>query len=287
MRRSVIAILPVLVVASFAVGVPKIQNASQPRTSVELRLAENQYASGLSEASLAGSGTKVYLHREVLVTARDILRCRPFPNAPGHFVDAFAFTSDAAKRIAEATKGQDKKLVALLVNGDLIAVQPVNNIDRYCAFDRASKEEAESVAKSVGGAILESLIDDRGQVTVEIRLCQRSPAEGLVEAQDSMTLQEVYLSQEPIIGNKDIIGARVVNGYMEGIFNVELTLTQHAAQQFSRLPETNMGAMIAEVVGGRIVSTGYVVGELGARPQISGDFDKEEAELIANAVNRR
>jgi preprotein translocase subunit SecD len=293
MLRSVKAILSMLVAISFTAGASKIQSTTQPHTTVEIRLAEGSSAPGLTEAAVTGSRTRVYLHREVLMTARDILRC-DFSDTSGHFLVGLALTDNAADRMANATSGQDGKLLALLVDGHVIAVS-VNNIKRYfrpyCAFDVSSKEEVEKVARIIRIAVIESLMDAHGRLTLEIRLAHRDPGKDLVKSVEAMSQGHVYLFQTPIVSNADIVEAKVVNGYMDGIFNVQLTLTDEAAQRFQQFSDTHKGEMLAEMVGGRVVGAGYILpdiaGRLPARPQISGDFIKEEAELIADAFNRK
>ena len=306
MLRSVKAIVTMLVAILFAASDSKTQDASQPRIRVELRLAENRNAPDLTEAPVAGSVRKVYLHREVLVTASDILRCNAFSDAQGNNMVNFAVTSDAAKRMANATNGQERKLLALLLHGDVIAVQSVNNIGRYYAFDGFSKQESERVARAIKVAAIQSLIDDRGHITVEIRRAQDRPAKGLVEAENAGfgNPEKVYLLQQPIVSNNDIVEARVVQGYMEGILDVELALTDEATRRFQglsvsqdddvlRKPEElkrvldQNPPMLAEIVGGRVVSAGWIVGKLPGRPHISGDFTREEAEIIVTALNKK
>jgi preprotein translocase subunit SecD len=291
--------------SSWILGASKMPDAPQPRIRVELRLAENRSAPDLAEAPVAGSARKLYLHREALVTASDILRSDAFSDAPGHFGVTLAFTSNAAKRMANATGGQEEKLLALLLDGDIIAVQPVSNIERYCAFDGFSKQESERVARAIKVAAIQTLVDDRGHVTVEIRLARDRPAKGLVEAENAMAGNplKVYLFQQPIVSNNDIVEARVANGYMEGIFDVELTLTDEATRRFQGLsvPRDDLlenpaelarfldqnPQMMAEIVGGRVVSAGWIVGKLPGRPQISGDFTREQAEVIVSALHKK
>jgi preprotein translocase subunit SecD len=292
MARSVIAIL-MLAAFSSAIGVSKIQSTPRPHTTVEIRLAEGRTAPGLTEAEVTGSGTRVYLHREVLMTARDILRC-DFSDTyisdtpPGRFFIGLALADDAADRMADPTSGQE---LALLVDGRVIALS-VSNIRRYfrpyCAFDVSSKEEAQKVARVIRTAVIESLIDARGRLTLEIRLGRREPEPGkdLIKSVESVTQQHVYLLQTPpIVSNADIVDAKVVSGYIDGIFNVQLTLTDEAAQRFQQWSEAHMGEMLAEMIGGRVVSAPYIVGKLPAQPpnqrrlyQGAGGIDRRRAQ---------
>jgi len=243
----------------------------QKAASVEFRLAETQYAEGLKEAIVHGTRDKVYLHNESVVSDKDIFQAHlvlgSHPNEFGVFV---AFTRDGAEKISSASR--DHKPLAVVIDEKVVAVQAVRVIDQSCTFTGLSKVEAEGIAKRISLA------------SIEFRLAQREPAKELTEAVERNTLQKVYLFKEVLISNKDILEARVVKGYMDGVFDVELGLTSDASGQVARTCESNKGKMLAVLINGRVVSAPFIIGRV-SRIQISGDFTQKEAESIAGALN--
>jgi len=259
------------------------QQTHQKAASVEFRLAETQYAEGLKEAIVHGTRDKVYLHNESVVSDKDIFQAHlvlgSHPNEFGVFV---AFTRDGAEKISSASR--DHKPLAVVIDEKVVAVQAVRVIDQSCTFTGLSKVEAEGIAKRISLASILALISDQGKIKLEFRLAQREPAKELTEAVERNTLQKVYLFKEVLISNKDILEARVVKGYMDGVFDVELGLTSDASGQVARTCESNKGKMLAVLINGRVVSAPFIIGRV-SRIQISGDFTQKEAESIAGALN--
>src|ERR1700738_1974420 len=95
-------IILVIVLAWSAVPVSKMQHSSQPGIKVEFRLAETLQANGLTEEAVSGSGHKVYLHKEIVVTNWDILEAHvASQDALGYFDIFITFTEEGANKMAK------------------------------------------------------------------------------------------------------------------------------------------------------------------------------------------
>jgi preprotein translocase subunit SecD len=239
---------------------------------------------------MAPGGTdKVYLHRDPLLTDDDIIQAHMVVgDKPGDFGVLIAFTAQGAEKMAMANRDRLDKPLALLLDGKVVAAQQSNRLTaEYCTFTGFSREAAERIAKAISLSSVSALINHSRHVKLEVLLAQREPSSGLTESVERNTLQKIYLFKEPLISNKDILEARVVKGYMDGIFDVNLDLTPEAGHRMARDSEANIGKLLAVLVNNRVVSAGYIIGKLSNPISIAGDFAREEAECVANALNRR
>ncbi len=97
-------------------------SGNQATTRLEVHLAEKEPAVGLSEATMSGSGQRIYLHREVVVTNADVIRARVVPgNGGSGFNVAIVFSSDGAAKMAKATQAHVDRPLAILINGQVVA----------------------------------------------------------------------------------------------------------------------------------------------------------------------
>jgi ankyrin repeat protein len=185
----------VIAITWFAVPVSKMQDSSQPSINVELRLAETRYAAGLTEAVVAGKGDKVYLQEEAAVTDKDILHAEfILGDTTGDFGVVIAFTAEGGKKIANATRGHLNKPLALLLDGKVVAAQQANTvIQHYCRFTGLPKADADRIAKAISMYSVLALINHPGHLKLEIRLAQRGPAKGLIEAVEKNTLHSIVM----------------------------------------------------------------------------------------------
>lgn len=101
--------------AGFALALPGFaQDAAKAR--VELRRADSAPAEGLVEAVVAGSMTKVYLHKAAGLTGADIASAK----VAGGAVE-LTFTDAGAKKAARLSEDHADKPVALVVDGKVLA----------------------------------------------------------------------------------------------------------------------------------------------------------------------
>ena len=126
------------------------QQPRQPRTRLEVRLAETEPATGLTEAAVSGSAGKIYLHQEVVVSERDIVRARVVESSGGPTFDVMIMLNpQSVDRLIEATDRHVGKPLAILINGVVLAA-PV--VEGATAGDIAvlsadfTKEEADKLA---------------------------------------------------------------------------------------------------------------------------------------------
>jgi len=102
------------------------QTPNPATTAFEMRLAETQPATGLVEAAVPDSPTKVYLHREAIVTNADVVEARVISGiTSANFNVAVTFNSAGAAKMARATASHLNKPVAILINGRVIAAPVV------------------------------------------------------------------------------------------------------------------------------------------------------------------
>jgi preprotein translocase subunit SecD len=104
------------------------QTANPAVTAFEMRLAETQPAAGLVEAEVPDSSTKVYLHREAIVTNADVVEARVISGITSvNFNVAVTFNSAGAAKMARATASHIDKPVAILINSRVIAAPIVRS----------------------------------------------------------------------------------------------------------------------------------------------------------------
>ncbi len=101
---------------------PRNGSLAQAAVRFEVRLAENQPAAGLITARV-GSDRTVYLHPDVVVTNGDIDRSSVIPgNTPGHFWIDVRLNAAGAEKMRQATMNHIGRPVAILIDGDVVAV---------------------------------------------------------------------------------------------------------------------------------------------------------------------
>jgi preprotein translocase subunit SecD len=163
-------------------NVSKFHQSSQPSVKVEFRLAETRPDKELKEDVVPGSGIKVYLHKEVVVTNLDILEARVIPDeSEGTFGVFVIFTAAGAGKMVNATKVHLNKPLAIFVDGRLVAAPQVKSIikDRTAITGRFTRDEAEKIARVLS---LKSTLDSPSRsnevrVRLELHLAERVPAE--------------------------------------------------------------------------------------------------------------
>ncbi len=126
----------------------------------EVRLAETHAAAGMREARVAGSDQLVYLHQDIIVASGDIERNLVVQgDGPSHFGVAVEFKAAGAEKMREATASHIDGLVAILLNGDVVAVLKGPVSASAVIRGDYSRAEAERLASG----------------SVQLRALQRSP----------------------------------------------------------------------------------------------------------------
>jgi preprotein translocase subunit SecD len=125
----------------------------RPRVRLELRRAEAEPAEGLTEATVAGTTKKVYLHKEADATNEDVAGARATEDIRGRPSIEITFTEAGAKKMARLCEQHHKRPLAIVVDGKVISAPIV-----YGKFSTKAeitgmftKEEAERIVKAITG----------------------------------------------------------------------------------------------------------------------------------------
>ena len=111
-------VLAMSLIVMFVVNASNLKAA----TTLEIRLAETQPATGLVEATVAHSDKKIYLHESAVITKEDVSQTRVVngDNA-NRFNVGVLVNQQGSEKIGNATESHVGKPVAILVDGDVIA----------------------------------------------------------------------------------------------------------------------------------------------------------------------
>ena len=102
-----------------------VRNGSLAQAAVrfEVRLAEDQPAPDLRAVRVGSSDRTVYVHPEIVVTNNDIEGSTVIPgNAPARFWIDVRLNAAGAEKMRQATANHLGKPVAILIDGDVVAV---------------------------------------------------------------------------------------------------------------------------------------------------------------------
>jgi preprotein translocase subunit SecD len=126
---------------------------------------------------------------------------------------------------------------------------------------------------------------DRIQTTVlEVRLAETEPATGLGAATVLNSDAKIYLHDERVVTNNDVVQARVVEG--NGQFSIAITLTPSGAARMASATSGHMGRPLAIIVNGEVIAAPTVRGQIGSEALITGDFTRADAEHIVAGLER-
>jgi hypothetical protein len=131
MRPAALVIFASLVIAMIVAAAvwPHGSSTVQAAVRFEVRLAEDQPATGLQAARVANSTRTVYLHPEVVVTNDDIAFSNVIPGntpSPQFWVDVRLNAAGAAK-MRQATMNHLGRPVAILIDGEVVSVPTVKS----------------------------------------------------------------------------------------------------------------------------------------------------------------
>src|SRR4051812_34317336 len=93
------------------------QPAEMSGVTFELRRAEGKPVEGLTEATVAGTKDKVYLHQEAALTNQDIARAQATTDAGDKPAVEITLTEGGRKKLAKLTEDHQGKPLAILVAG--------------------------------------------------------------------------------------------------------------------------------------------------------------------------
>jgi preprotein translocase subunit SecD len=127
--------------------------APKPGVKVEFRRAENQPGEGLTEAAVAGTTQKIYLHASVDVTNADIAEARAALDSQQKPVVEITFTEEGAKKMAKLTAEHQNTPLAILVDGKVVCAPVL----RATIFRKAritgnfTQEEVDRIVRGING----------------------------------------------------------------------------------------------------------------------------------------
>jgi preprotein translocase subunit SecD len=128
------------------------QPAEKPGVKFELRRAESKPAKGLTEATVAGTKDKVYLHKEAALTNRDIVRARAATDSGGAPAVEIELTEQGREKFAKLTGDHQGKPLAILVAGKVICAPVVREKisgGKVLITGNFTREEVEKIVKGI------------------------------------------------------------------------------------------------------------------------------------------
>ena len=120
----------------------------------EMRLAEEQPRPGLQEATVRGTGQKVYLYPDVLLENKDIARASVIEgHTPTTFGVMLAFTRNGGTKMIRALKEHRGAWLAMLIDGEVVTVPRVRQpaTPEATVSGHYTKEEAERIVAGIIG----------------------------------------------------------------------------------------------------------------------------------------
>ncbi len=127
---------------------------------------------------------------------------------------------------------------------------------------------------------------ERNDVTLEFRVAEDAPANGLSEMLFAQTGERFYLHDEVLVTQADVDSALVVTQAERSA--VKLILTPQGTAKFAELTEQNIGKRCGVVLDGKLVSAPRIMAPiLEGRMIVTGDFTESEANRIVRGLSAR
>jgi preprotein translocase subunit SecD len=157
-------LLVILCILSFQIAAKQTPGSSSIR--VEFRLAEASKSDGLIEATVKDSGLRIYLHKTVLISNKDVsvakvvisdARIADLLRASGVKVEEerkydveITFTNEAAQRIEKATQKHLNKHIAIIIDGVVVSAPFLaHKLSTGASISMLTQEQAQKIAISL------------------------------------------------------------------------------------------------------------------------------------------
>jgi len=146
-----------------------------------------------------------------------------------------------------------------------------------------------AVAAVVGLAVVFAMLSSGGgarlqaAVRFEARLAETRPGPGLREVRVGPD-RTIYLHDDVIVTNEDIVASRVIPGNARSQFHVAVTFNAAGADKMRRATASHIGQLLALLVDGQAISAPTIRAAISTEALITGDFTQAEAERIANGM---
>lgn len=125
-------------------------------------------------------------------------------------------------------------------------------------------------------------------VTLEFRLAEREPTEGMTEMVFSGRDQRdtLYLHTEVLLSGEDVIDASATTENESPV--VALRFTESGTKKFADITGSNIGRHLGMVVDGKLLSAPVIRDTIASgRAIITGNMSEQEAQRIADGLNRK
>jgi preprotein translocase subunit SecD len=127
--------------------------ADKPQVRLELRRAETKPGEGLTEATVAGTSQKIYLHKKAEIDNKDIARARAMEDDRGHPAIEVVFTREGARKAARMSEAHKGKPLAILLNGKVVGAPVVRDrlSDHALITGTFTQKEVDRLVKGMSG----------------------------------------------------------------------------------------------------------------------------------------
>lgn len=135
-------------------------------------------------------------------------------------------------------------------------------------------------------AILPSAGIGQPATTIEFRLAEKAPAEGLTVA-TTPNGQKLYLHEKVVISSADIASVAPIKSSIAPYYDVEVIFTDEGAKKFAALTRENVNKYLAMFMNGELVAAPVIAAETpvtSGRTLIAGKFSEEEANVITGRM---
>jgi preprotein translocase subunit SecD len=133
------------------------------------------------------------------------------------------------------------------------------------------------------GIYLQHGVSLAAAVRFEVRLAEQSAAAGLRE----VMLHDggrIYLHDELVLTNSDILRAEVTPGATPSSFNIALTFKPDGARKIGLATRDHIGRPLAILIDGAVVMAPIVRSPIGDSAVITGNYTQAEATRIVDGV---
>jgi len=145
----------ILLLSLLLVGAKTEIQEKPDRVMIEFRLAESSPSEGLQELTIEGTSQRLYVHKEVIITNKDVVAARPIPSfVPNSFDIEIEFSDDGAKKISKASTENIGKRIAILIDGKAVVAPLLRSTISNKAVIAGSapsftRNEAEELARKI------------------------------------------------------------------------------------------------------------------------------------------
>lgn len=128
--------------------------------------------------------------------------------------------------------------------------------------------------------------DPGTRVSLEFRIAEDQPGEGLIESVFAESGETFYLHAQPIFNEAAVDSAYLLRGGASPLIGI--IINKEAAARFEKITGENIGKRAAILVDGKIVSIPMIRAAIpGGRAMLNGDFSQEETERILKSLNKK